>query len=34
LRETDAEGNLTGRDIGGLHESLLSIHEESVKAGS
>ena len=32
LREKDAQGNLTGRDIGGLHESLLSIHEDSVKA--
>ena len=31
LRETDTDGNLTGRDIQGLHESLLSIHEESVK---
>ena len=34
LRETDSDGKLTGRDIGGLHESLLSIHEESVKAGT
>ena len=34
LRETDAEGNLTGRSVEGLHESLLSIHEESLKAGS
>jgi hypothetical protein len=34
LRETDAEGNLTGRDIGGLHESLLEIHEDSLKADS
>jgi hypothetical protein len=33
LREMDAEGNLTGRAIEGLHESLLSIHEDSVKAG-
>jgi hypothetical protein len=32
LREKDAEGNLTGRDIEGLHESLLSIHEDSVNA--
>jgi len=31
LRETDPVGNLTGRDIGGLHESLLSIHEHFVK---
>lgn len=34
LRETDAVGNQTGRSIAGLHESLLSIHEESLKAGS
>jgi hypothetical protein len=33
LRETDAEGNLTGHAIQGLHESLLSIHEDAVKAG-
>ena len=32
LRETDAGGALTGRTIAGLHESLLSIHEDSVKA--
>lgn len=32
LRETGADGNLTGRDIRGLHESLLSIHEDAVKA--
>jgi hypothetical protein len=32
-RDTDAEGNLTGRAVEGMHESLLSIPEEAVKAG-
>jgi hypothetical protein len=31
LSETDADGNLTGRGINGIHESLLSIHEDSLK---
>jgi len=34
IRETDAQGNLTGRSIQGLQESLLSIHEESVRASA
>jgi hypothetical protein len=34
LQEKDASGNLTGRAINGLHESLLSIHEESVRKSS
>lgn len=32
LREKDFDGNLTGRGIEGLHESLLSIHEDSIRA--
>ena len=31
LRETDADKNPTGRGIDGIHESLLSIHEDSLK---
>ena len=31
LQETDSDGKLTGRNVGGLHESLLSIHEDSLK---
>ena len=33
LMETNAAGELTGRDLGGLHESLLSLEEGRVAAG-
>jgi len=32
LMETAADGKLTGREVGGLHESLLSIHEGRVRS--
>jgi hypothetical protein len=32
LMETNSEGTETGRDVGGLHESLLGMHEDSLKS--
>jgi hypothetical protein len=34
LMETNAAGELTGRDLGGLHESLLSLEEDRVAEGA